>query len=74
MKGEHTTEQELELLEEIFVQDDVDQTYINYVASHKRGTDALMQFCLCDNPESLHYEMAFRIAALLDIIETNNSI
>lgn len=65
-------QQELEALDEIYAEGDAEQTYINYLASDKAGNDSLMQYYLIQEPEKLHYEIAFRISALIDLIENFN--
>ena len=76
MKNSTTYELELELeqLDEIYVAGDEDQTYINYLSANKAGNDALMQFYMCEDPVTLHYELAFRIRALLELIDWNNNL
>ena len=60
---------ELDCLEEIYVPGDHEQTYINYLAADKAGNDSLMQYYYIQDPEKLHYELAFRISALVDLID-----
>ena len=65
---------ELDALDEIYVAGDHEQTFINYLASNKAGSDALMQYYYIEDPEKLHYEIAFRISALIDLIDTHNNL
>ena len=63
---------ELDALDEIYVADDHEQTFINYLASEKN--EALMQYYYIQDPKELHYEIAFRISALIDLIEYYNNL
>jgi hypothetical protein len=60
---------ELDALDTIYVQGDHEQTFINYLAADKARNDSLMQYYRITDPEKLHYEIAFRISALIDLIE-----
>lgn len=65
-------QQELDALDEIYTEGDAEQTYINYLAADKYRNDNLMQYYRIEDPEKLHYEIAFRISALIDLIENHN--
>lgn len=68
-------ELELEALDEIYVAADPEQTWINYLASEKAGNQYLMNYYhLREDPERLHYEVAFRISALIELIDINSGI
>ncbi len=68
----HELQLELDALDEIYVAEDHEQTFINYLAADKAGNHSLMQYYYIEDPEKLHYEIAFRISALIDLIENYN--
>lgn len=67
-------EQELEVLDEIYVAGDEEQTYINYLAANKSGNNYLMAYFYIEDVQTLHYEIAMRISQLLELIDMNNEI